>query len=99
MRLPSVPRATGFGAAAGLAALLLWLGFASWPEVFVLPYVLALFLTALAGAYILLATLFDTMRNPRRGVRIRPIRGFDIAAGLVLLLPSLWALTPFLPAL
>jgi hypothetical protein len=99
MRLPTVPRATGFGAAAGAAAMLLWVGFASWPELFVLPYALALGLTALAGAYILMATLFDTMRNPRRGVRIRPIRGFDVAAGLVLLLPSLWALSPFLPAL
>jgi hypothetical protein len=99
MPLPSVPRATGFGAAAGLVALLLWLGFAGWPSTFVLPYVLALGATALTGAYILLATLFDMMRNPRRGVRIRPIRGFDVAAGLVLLLPSAWALTPFLPAL
>lgn len=99
MKLATIPHATGFGAAAGTAALLLWLAFASWPRVFVLPYVLALSLTALTGAYILLATWYDTVRNPRRGARIRPIRGFDIAAGLVLLLPSAWALTAFLPAL
>ena len=82
-----------------MSALILWMAFAGWPRTFVLPYVAALFLTAMAGAYILLATWYDTMRNPRRGVRIRPIRGFDVAAGLVLLLPSTWALLPFLPAL
>lgn len=99
MKLPTVPRATALGTAAGLAALLLWIGLISWPQAFVVPHVAALFVTAACGAYILLATWYDTMRNPRRGVRIRPIRGFDIAAGLVLLLPALWALLPYLPAL
>jgi hypothetical protein len=99
MKLPTVPRATGLGAGSGIAAMFSWIGLIYWPETFVVPHVAALFVTAACGAYILLATWYDTVRNPRRGVRIRPIRGFDVAAGLVLLLPSVWALMPFLPAL
>lgn len=99
MKQPTVPRATALGAGAGLAAIAMWLAMALAPRGFVVPYVAALLVTALCGAYILIATLYDTMRNPRRGVRIRPIRFFDVAVGLLLLLPSLWALTPFLPAL
>jgi hypothetical protein len=95
---PTVPRAIGFGASAGAAALLLWLASISMAGIFVLPYVAALAVTALCGAYILLATWYDSYRNPRRGVRIRPIRGFDIAAGLLLIGPALWALYPFLRA-
>jgi hypothetical protein len=99
MKSPSVPRATAFGFGAGLAAALLWIAYTHWPRAFVLPYVTALMLTASCGLYILLATLFDTMRNPRRGVRIRPIRGFDTIVGLILAAPSLWGLSAFLPAL
>jgi hypothetical protein len=99
MKVPTVPRATSLGFGAGVAAMLLWFAFSNWPRAFVLPYVTALMLTALCGLYILLATLFDTMRNPRRGVRIRPIRGYDTIVGLILAVPSLWALSAFLPAL
>ncbi len=95
----SVPGATGIGAVASAAALLLWIGYAYWPRTFVIPYVLALALTVLCGAYVLLATWYDSYRNPRRGVRIRPIRGFDIAAGLLLAGLGGWSLYPFLPAL
>lgn len=96
---PTVPRVIGAGVAAAATALLLWIGYTGWPELFVLPYVLALSVTAICGAYILLATMYDSYRNPRRGVRIRPIRGFDIAAGLLLAAPAIWGLYPFLPAL
>lgn len=99
MRLPSVPRATGLGAAAGAAALLLWMAMLSWPRAFVIPHVVALAITAACGAYVLLSTWYDSIHHPRRGVRIRPIRGFDVAAGLVLLVPAGWALAPYLPAL
>lgn len=95
----SVPRATAFGAGAALAAMLLWMLMQQWPREMVVPYVVALILTAACGLYILIATYADSVRNPRRGVRIRPIRGFDIAAGLVLAVPSIWALWPYLPAL
>jgi hypothetical protein len=90
---------TSLGFIAGLAALLLWFAYSNWPREFVLPYVTALILTGACGLYILLATWFDTMRNPRRGVRIRPIRGFDVVVGIILAGPALWALYPFLPAL
>jgi hypothetical protein len=93
---PTVPRAIALGAGAGGAALLLWIIQGSAPGLFVLPHIAALVVTALCGAYILLATWYDSYRNPRRGVRIRPIRGFDISAGLLLAAPALWALYPYL---
>jgi glycerol uptake facilitator-like aquaporin len=96
---PTVPKAIGLGAGAGAAAVLLWIVQGTAPGLLVLPYVVALAVTALCGAYILLATWYDSYRNPRRGVRIRPIRGFDIAAGLLLTAPAIWALYPFLRAL
>jgi hypothetical protein len=99
MRLATVPRAIGFGVGAGAAALLLWVLHLNWPRIFVVPYVLALMATAACGIFILLVTWYDSYRNPRRGVRIRPIRGFDIVTGLLLAVPSLWGLYPFLPAL
>jgi hypothetical protein len=99
VKLPSVPKAIGTGFAAGVAAVLLWLAFAFWPHLFVLPYVAALCVTIVCGAYILLATWYDSYRNPRRGARIKPIRGFDIVSGLILSLPAAWALYPFLPAI
>lgn len=93
-----VPRVTAYGAGAALAALLLWFAFGQWPETFVIPYVIALVATAMCGLLILAATLADTVNNPRRGVRIRPIRGFDVVVGVLLAGPSLWALSPFLSA-
>ena len=99
MKLGTIPRATGAGAIAGLAAILLWIAYLFAPAAFVLPYVIALCVTALCGAYILLVTWYDSYRNPRRGVRIRPIRGFDIVVGFLLTAPAAWALYPFLPAL
>jgi hypothetical protein len=98
MKIATIPHAIGTGIAAGAAAILLWIVYARTPSLVVIPYVLALAVTALCGAYILLVTWYDSYRNPRRGVRIRPIRGFDIASGLLLAVPALWALSPFLRA-
>lgn len=97
-RFGSVPRVTALGAGAALIALLLWIAFSRWPETFVIPYVAALTATAACGLFILFATIIDSVNNPRRGVRIRPIRGFDVAVGIMLTAPSLWALSPFLRA-
>ena len=97
-RFASVPRVTAAGAVAALAALLMWVLYGRWPETFVLPYVLALVVTAGCGLFILFATITDRLSNPRRGVRIRPIRGFDVVVGVLLAGPSLWALSPFLDA-
>ncbi len=99
MTLLSISRATGLGFIAGAAALLLWTAYIFWPEIFVLPYVAALCLTAGCGLYVLLASLLDTVRNPRRGTRIKPIRGFDIAVGVLLTGLAGMGLMPFLPAL
>ena len=98
-RTISVPGATGVGAVAGGAALLLWVAHTYWPRAFVIPYVLALALTVSCGAYVLLATWYDSYRNPRRGSRIRPIRGFDIVSGLLLVGLGGWGIYPFLPAI
>ncbi len=99
IRALSVPRVTAAGAVAGVSAMLLWVAYNAWPRAFVIPYVLALAVTVACGAYILLATWYDSYRNPRRGSRIRPIRGFDIACGLLLAGLGGWAIHPFLPAL
>ena len=96
MHFITVSRAIGTGAVAGAAALLLWFGTWVLPHLLIFPYVAALLVTAACGLYVLLATASDSYRNPRRGVRIRPIRGFDIFAGLLLTGPAIWALYPFL---
>ena len=49
-------------------------------------------LTAFCGASVLWITVFD-MRARGTSGRMRPIRGFDVAVGLALLLPSLYALS------
>lgn len=95
MKVVTVPRLIGFGVLAGAVTCLLRVFYAFAPETYVLPYFAGLLLTAAAGLLILLATYVDSVRNPRRGVRIRPIRGFDIAAGLLLAGPSLWGLSAF----
>ncbi len=79
--------------------MLLWVAYSWWPRAFVIPYVLALAVTVTCGAYILLATWYDSYRNPRRGSRIRPIRGFDIVSGLLLAGLGGGAIHPFLPAI
>lgn len=93
-----IPKAIGAGVASGAAAVVLWVAWSYWSTAFVLPYLVALAATAACGVYVLLVTWYDSYRHPRRGVRIRPIRGFDIVAGLLLAGPSLWALYPFLQA-
>ena len=55
------------------------------------PYAGLLVLTAFCGASVLWITAFD-MRSRGTSGRMRPIRGFDFAVGLGLLLPSLYAL-------
>ena len=99
MRALTVPKAITAGLSCGAASILLWFALLIWPRWFVLPYVAALSATAAAGLYILFATWVDSQRRPRRGARIKPIRGFDIAVGLLLAIVSIWALRPFLPAL
>jgi hypothetical protein len=84
----TIGRASGAGATAGLAALLLWPFFRGRPELLEWPFALAATVAGLCGASILAITALDTARH-RRGARIRPVRGFDLVLGLGLLLLSL----------
>jgi hypothetical protein len=94
----TIQRATVTGIVAGLAALLLSAAFGSWAEAVLYPYALLLVLAFLSGASILLITFID-MRARKRGAQIRPIRMFDVAAGIIITAPSayaLWLLWPML---
>jgi hypothetical protein len=89
----TIKRATGSGTVAAGAALLLWVVYmiaegARFEKVAVVPLGLALAVTAFCGASILVMTLVD-VRNHRRGQRVRAVRTFDVAFGLLLAVPSL----------
>ena len=87
----TVQRATLAGIAAGIAALLVSAIIGSLPESMLYLYAGLLGLTILCGASILWITLND-IRTRGRGGRMRPIRTFDVAAGLLLILPATYAL-------
>ena len=84
-------RATGTGAVAGRAALLVATVIQAWPEGLLYPYAALLALTAFCGVSILWITASD-MRSRGTSGRMRPIRGFDLALGFVLLIPALYGL-------
>ncbi len=88
----TIQRATGLGVLTGLAALLVAGLFSLSRDGLLYPYAGLLAATALCGASILWITAFD-MRARGTSGRMRPIRGFDAAVGLGLLLPSLYALS------
>lgn len=87
----TLPRATGLGIPCGVAALLVAAALDAWPNQLLYPYVALLALTAFCGASILLITARD-MRIRGTSHLMRPIRGFDLVIGGVLLLPALYAL-------
>jgi len=88
----TIQRATGAGLICGLAAILIAGLFPLSRDGLLYPYAALLVATALCGASILWITAFD-MRARGTSGRMRPIRGFDGAIGLGLLLPSLYALS------
>ena len=88
----TIQRATGAGVVCGLAAILMAGLFSLARDRMLYPYAALLVATALCGASILWITVFD-MRARGTSGRMRPIRGFDAAVGLALLLPSLYALS------
>jgi hypothetical protein len=94
----TIQRATGAGILFGLAALLMSVAFGSWADALLYPYAALLALTLLCGASILWITFID-MRARERGVQVRPIRMFDVVAGLVISAPSLYALWRVWPML
>ena len=87
--------ASGPGLVAGCAAVLLWPGYAIFQGILFAPFVIALGLCAFCGTSILILTIVD-FRNNRRGRRVRPIRAFDILFGLMLAVPSGFALSALL---
>ena len=80
-------RAAGPGLIAGGFAFFLWPIYASFPELVIIPFVIALSLASFCGFSILALTVVD-LRNNQRGKRVRPIRAFDVIFGLALAVPS-----------
>ena len=85
----TIGRASIVGLVAGLAAVLM-VSFRDPRDVGLYPYAALLALTAFCGASVLWITAFD-MRTRGTSGRMRPVRIFDIAIGLALLAPSLYA--------
>ena len=94
----TIQRAMVIGVAAGLGALIVSAMIGSWPGLLLDAYAGLLAFTAFCGASILWITVID-IRTRGRGGRMRPIRAFDVAAGLMLILPSLYALRMVWPEL
>ena len=90
----TIGRASGIGASAGLVALLLWPVFRRYGEAVTWPFAAAAAVAGLCGLSILLITAADTLFH-RRGRRMRPVRGFDIGLGLLLVVLALLALDDF----
>ncbi len=88
----TIQRATGTGLVCGLAAVLIAGLFSLTRGGLLYPYAALVAATALSGASILWITIVD-MRSRGTSGRMRPIRGFDAAVGLGLLLPSIYALS------
>lgn len=70
----------GLGVSAELLALALWAFLGPYETLF-WPFVLLSVLAALAGAWIVLATMIDLTFHRPRGERVRPVRGFDLVLG------------------
>ena len=82
----SLKRVSGLGAMAGLLALALWPFSGLYGPVLLGLFLAAAALAGLCGAGILVITAWDIVHHPRRGSRIRPMRGFDLSLGLGLIL-------------
>jgi hypothetical protein len=85
----TIGRASGIGAVAGLAALLLWLLERAYGGPFVPPLYAAAAIAGLCGFSVLLITAVDLIFHRRRGERVRPLRVFDVALGAALILVCL----------
>jgi hypothetical protein len=85
----TIGRASGIGAVAGLAALLLWLVERAYGDPFVPPLYGAAAIAGLCGLSILLITAADLIFHRRRGQRVRPLRVFDLALAAALIFVSL----------
>lgn len=70
----------GLGVTAELLALALWAFVGPYESLF-WPFLLLSCLALLAGAWLVLATMFDLTFHRPRGERLRPVRGFDLVLG------------------
>lgn len=70
----------GLGVTAELLALAMW-AFVGAHEALFWPFLLLSAIAGLAGAWIVLATMFDLTFHRPRGQRLRPVRGFDLVLG------------------
>jgi hypothetical protein len=87
----TVQRATGLGVVAGVVGLLMLLFYPAAPTALNLPFIAICGIAAFCGLSILWITAVDRYRRGRRrGVRMAPLRAFDISLGLLLSVPALW---------
>ncbi|MEA3065698.1 MAG: hypothetical protein QOJ27_2150 [Sphingomonadales bacterium] len=70
----------GIGATAELLALALW-AFVGAYQILFWPFLPLSIVAGLAGAWLVLATMFDLTFHRPRGQRLRPVRGFDLVLG------------------
>jgi hypothetical protein len=70
----------GLSVTAELLALALWAFVGPYQALF-WPFLALSLVAGLAGAGIVLATMFDLTFHPPRGERLRPVRGFDLVLG------------------
>ena len=96
LRWWTIGRATGAGAASGLAALILWPVYAAVQDPALPLYVAALALAAFCGLSILWITAADLLFHRRRGERLLPLRVFDTLFALLLFIPSAMTLAALL---
>lgn len=84
----TVKRATGSGVVFALAAVVLRLLYPASPALIRIPLLASCALAAFSGLSILWITAVDLLRHRRRGVRLRPLRAFDMAVAALLVLPA-----------
>ena len=81
----TMKRASGIGASAGLAGLLLWPFVSFYPEALSWPLLGAAAMAGLCGCWILVITVGDLLFHRPRGPRVWPLRTFDLVLGAALL--------------
>ena len=88
----TIGRASGVGVTAALVGLLLWPFYDGEGDALELPLLAAAAASAMCGVSILLITAFDLLFHRPRGERVRPLRAFDfaVAVGLLLLAFLFW---------
>ena len=96
----TIQRATGAGiGAAGWRRLLVSVAFGSWADALLYPYAALLALHRCCAASRSCGSPSWTCERAARGAPVRPIRMFDVAAGLVIAAPSAYALWRVWPIL